>query len=97
MSTPTTVPTESPAPGMTASDVLAHEAASFVRVTPEVQRAVARYTVASAAIAKVSQVMGMRDLTDIEAGDFEYMQDVMRESWSVLAAAGQLHLIEAAS
>jgi hypothetical protein len=77
------------------ADRLTHEAASHIRVTPEVQRAVARHRVASAAIATVSQVVAERDLTDIEASDFEYVQDVMREARATIAAAGQLHLIEA--
>jgi hypothetical protein len=64
--------------------------------TPDVQRAVARYEVASAAIAKVSQVMAVRDLTDVEASDFEFVQDVMSAARATLAAAGRLDLIEAA-
>ncbi|CAM5392463.1 hypothetical protein STENM36S_06347 [Streptomyces tendae] len=59
----------------------------------DVQKAAARYRVASAAIAKASQVLGARALTEVEASDFDYMQDVMREARTVLAAAGQLDLI----
>ncbi|NED31060.1 hypothetical protein [Streptomyces sp. SID8499] len=80
-------------PGLSTADLLAHEAASHVRVTLEAQRAVARYKVASAALATASRVLATRTLTAVEASDFEYVQDVMREARTILAAAGQLHLI----
>jgi hypothetical protein len=71
--------------------------AAVEALTPEVQKAVARYEVASAAIAKVSQVMGTRDLTDVEASDFEFVQDVMLGARQTLADAGRLDLIEVAA
>jgi hypothetical protein len=66
-------------------------------VPADVARAAARYRSASAAIAIASKVMEARALTPVESSDFEYVQDVMRESRATLAAAGRLDLIEAAS
>lgn len=63
----------------------------------EVQRAVARYTVASAAIVEVSKVLSERALTDVEVGDFDFIQGVVREARTVLKAAGRLDLVGGAS
>jgi hypothetical protein len=65
--------------------------------TPDVGKAAARYKVASAAIATVSQVMSVRDLTAVEASDFEFVQDVMLDARATLAAAGRLDLIGGAA
>jgi hypothetical protein len=62
-------------------------------LSADVSRAVARYKAASAAIAIASDVMTVRDLTEMESSDFEFVQDVMRESRATLAAAGRLDLI----
>lgn len=58
-------------------------------------RAAARYKVASAATTQAARCTDKRDLTDVELNDFQYMQDVMRESRAELAAASRLDLIGA--
>ncbi|MDQ0809861.1 hypothetical protein QFZ63_001575 [Streptomyces sp. B3I7] len=78
------------------ADRLAHEAASHVRVTPDVAKAVTRYEVASQRLAELSQAMDDRDLSGAEFDSLALAQDTMRASKATLAAAGQLHLIEAA-
>lgn len=64
---------------------------------PDVIPAVARYEVASFRTAQMARWMDTRDLTDAEFDDFEFAQDVMRESRRTLADAGMLHLIEVQS
>lgn len=87
---------ESAFAGQSTADRLAHEAASHVRVTPEVAKAVTRYEVASERLAELSHEMDKRDLTGAEFDSLSVAQDTMRASKAILAAAGQLHLIEAA-
>lgn len=88
---------ESAFAGQSTADRLAHEAASHVRVTPDVAKAVTRYEVASERLAELSQAMDVRDLTGAEFDSLSVAQDTMRASKAILAAAGQLHLIKAAS
>jgi hypothetical protein len=88
---------ESAFAGQSTADRLAHEAASHVRVTPDVAKAVTRYEVASARLAELSAAMDVRDLSGAEFDSLSVAQDTMRASKAVLAAAGQLHLIEAGS
>lgn len=91
-----TIPTPSDLP-VAPLPSAAHEAASHVRVTPDVAKAVTRYEVASERLAELSQAMDVRDLTGAEFDSLSVAQDTMRASKATLAAAGQLHLIEAAS
>ncbi|WP_045563003.1 hypothetical protein [Streptomyces sp. FxanaA7] len=86
-----------PTAPLSSSAVEALRSLELALTSPEVQSAVARYRLASASVAKVSQVMAVRDLTGIEASDFEYLQDVMCEARSVIAAAGRLDLIGVAA
>jgi hypothetical protein len=80
------------AQGLSLADRLAHEAGSYVRVTPEVQRAVTRYEVAAA---RYRELMGLsREMTGAEFDALALAQDMMAASRATLAAAGQLHLIE---
>jgi hypothetical protein len=80
--------------GLSLADRLAHQAASHVRVTPEVQRAVTRYVVAFARAEELLQIGDVRDWTPAEFRALTDARAVMAESNSLLAAAGQLHLIE---
>lgn len=77
------------------ADRLAHEASSYVRRTPEVQRAVTRYEVAAARYEELS-ARDARTFTGAEFDSLVLAQDVMSESRAILAAADQLHLIEVA-
>lgn len=80
---------------LSTADRLAHEAASYVRVTPEVQRAVTIYEVASE---RYRELLGLgREMTGAEFQSLGLAQDRMAEARATLAAAGQLHLIEVAS
>lgn len=63
--------------------------------TPDVVRAVSRYEVASARTAELSVAMDSSSLSGAEFDSLVLAQDVMAASRTVLAAAGQLHLIEA--
>ena len=78
--------------GRSVADVLAHEAGSYVRVTPEVQRAVTRYQVCRDALAelegkRIDSVPLFNELTNA--------QDGLADAHAILAAAGQLHLVVA--
>lgn len=80
---------------MTTADRLAHEAASYIRVTPEVQGAVARYGTLSASIDRLS----LRDSHYMTPADWRELDAAQNERYELhqqLAAAGQLHLIEVA-
>ena len=81
--------------GMTLTDHLAHEAASYVRRTPEVQRAVTVFEVAAERYRELTTLD--RDMTGAEFESLKLAQDGMAASRATLAAAGQLHLIEVAS
>ncbi|MEU5496146.1 hypothetical protein [Streptomyces griseofuscus] len=83
-------------PGLSEADRLAHEAGSYVRVTPEVTRAVAVYEVASARYAELAA----KDARTMSGADFDSLalaQDRMAEARATLTSVGQLHLIEVAS
>jgi hypothetical protein len=74
------------------ADRLAHEAASHVRTTPEVQRAVTRYGICLARVAGLT----MRDrLTAAEYDELADAQDELTRLHEQLEAAGQLHLVVA--
>jgi hypothetical protein len=77
------------------NDVLAHEAGSYVRVTPDVARAVTVYEVASERYAELV-AMDARKMTGADFDSLATAQDRMNEARARLAAAGQLHLIEVA-
>ncbi|MEU7240294.1 hypothetical protein [Streptomyces sparsogenes] len=80
---------------MTSADRLAHEAASHVRATPEVQHAVARYGTLSASIDRLSS-RESHYMTPADWRELHSAQDERYELHQRLAAAGQLHLIEVA-
>lgn len=63
---------------------------------PEVVRAVTRYEVASARTAELSTAMDSRHLSGAEFDSLALAQDTMAASIAILAAAGQLHLVEVA-
>lgn len=80
--------------GRSVNDVLAREAGSYVRVTPEAQRAVTVYEVAAE---RYRELTGLdRDMTGSEFESLKLAQDRMAAARAALAAAGQLHLIEVA-
>ncbi|MEU5016341.1 hypothetical protein AB0G60_02785 [Streptomyces angustmyceticus] len=81
---------------MSAADRAAHEAASFVRVSPEISRAVARYEVAAL---RVEELAGLdaRHMTGAQFDSLALAQDTMAESRQVLEQAGLLHLVDAGS
>ncbi|MFJ3950278.1 hypothetical protein ACIPXV_09435 [Streptomyces libani] len=81
---------------MSAADVAAHEAGSFVRTSPEVQRAVARYETAAL---RVEELAGLdaRNMTGAQFDSLALAQDTMAESRQVLGQAGLLHLVDAGS
>jgi hypothetical protein len=81
---------------MSAADRAAHDAGSLVRVSPEVQRAVARYETAAL---RVEELTGLdaRYMTGAQFDSLALAQDTMAESRQVLEQAGQLHLIDAGS
>lgn len=60
---------------------------------PEVLPAAARYSLASRRTAEIARWIGPYNVTDMHMGDLEYAQDTMRESRTILAAAGRLDLI----
>ena len=78
--------------GRSMDDRLAHEASSYVRVTPEVQRAVTRYGIC---LARVAELM-MRD--HLTVAEFDGLADAQAELTRLheqLEASGQLHLVVA--
>ncbi|MFF2852641.1 hypothetical protein ACFVT5_41070 [Streptomyces sp. NPDC058001] len=77
---------------MSAADRAAHEAASHVRVAPEVLRAVTRYEVAAARYDELIEKPGDR-LTPAEFDAFRTAQQVLAESLGILADSGELGLI----
>ncbi|WP_416477015.1 hypothetical protein [Streptomyces sp. LKA04] len=81
--------------GQSVADTLAHEAGSYVRVTPAVQRAVTRYEVAAARYAELAVVDG-RAMTGAEFQALADAKTVMADAVRTLTSAGQLHLIEVA-
>lgn len=81
---------------MSAADRAAHRSASFVRVSPEVRRAVARYEVAAARLEELA-ALDARYLTGAQFDSLALAQDTMAESRQVLEQAGLLHLVDAGS
>ncbi|MGW2920381.1 hypothetical protein ACWDBF_21320 [Streptomyces angustmyceticus] len=83
-------------PAMSAADIAAHEEASYVRVSPEIHRAVVRYEIA---VARLDELAGMdaRFLTGAQFDSLALAQDTMAESRQVLEQAGLLHLVDAGS
>jgi hypothetical protein len=74
------------------NDRLAHEAGSYVRVTPDVQRAVTRY---GNLMARVADLL-MRDrLTPAQFDGLADAQDELTRLHEQLEQAGQLHLVVA--
>lgn len=88
--------TTSTVPAMSAADIAAHEASSFVRTSPEVQRAVVRYEIAAARLEELAD-MDARFMTGAQFDSLALAQDTMAESRQVLARAGLLHLVDAGS
>ncbi|MFG3046275.1 hypothetical protein ACGFZR_15265 [Streptomyces sp. NPDC048241] len=80
--------------GLTLADRLAHEAASHVRVNPVVAREVTRFEVASARYTQLA-AMDARRITPAEFDALATARQTMAIARATLAAAGQLHLIEA--
>lgn len=80
---------------MSPADVAAHEAGSYVRVTPEVARAVTIYEGASQRYAELA-AMDARTMSGADFDSLALAQDRMNAARATLAAAGQLHLIEVA-
>lgn len=77
---------------MSTADRLAHEAASHVRVTPEVQRAVVRYGICLETYARLS----MQDR--LTAAEYDLLADAQTEltqRHEELESAGMLHLVVA--
>ncbi|MFJ9037950.1 hypothetical protein ACIRF8_15325 [Streptomyces sp. NPDC102406] len=83
-------PRTSPLP---AAAVSAIERLAVRLSVPGAMEAAARYGVASFRTMQMSHWMDARPLSDAEFDDFEFLQDVMRESRALLAAAGLLRLI----
>ncbi|MFJ9740848.1 hypothetical protein [Streptomyces sp. NPDC101166] len=77
------------------ADVLAHEAASYVRVAPEIQKAVIRYGVCSETIARLGRMDG-HDMTPAQFDALYEAQGERARMHALLANAGQLHLVEGA-
>jgi len=78
---------------MSPADRLAHDLASHIRRTPDVQRAVDRFHALSDTIDRVSS----RDshyMTTSEVIDLHDMQEERARIYFQLAAAGMLHLVE---
>ncbi|MGW8679616.1 hypothetical protein ACWGNN_00855 [Streptomyces sp. NPDC055817] len=81
-----------PAP-LSAADRAARKAASHVRLTPDVQRAVTRFTVAAA---RYDELVA-KPASKLTASEFEAIRDarqVVAESFATLAEAGMTHLVE---
>lgn len=80
-------------PHLSTADQLAHEAASHVRVTPEVRRAVVRYRICRDALDELEN----KRIDSVPLfNELKNAQDGLAEARAILAAAGQLHLIEVA-
>ena len=78
--------------GQSVADVLAHEAASYVRRTPAVERAVVRYGNLMARVAELT----MRDrLTPTQYNHLADAQAELTRLHEQLEQAGQLHLVVA--
>jgi hypothetical protein len=81
---------------MSAADVAAHESGSYVRVSPEIQRAVARFETAALRVEELT-ALDARHMTGAQFDSLALAQDTIAESRQVLEKAGLLHLIDAVS
>lgn len=81
---------------MSAADVATHEVGSHVRVSPEVQRAVARYETAAL---RLKELAGLHAhyMTGAQFDSLALAQDTMTESRRLLERTGDLHLIDASA
>ncbi|MFF1709285.1 hypothetical protein [Streptomyces sp. NPDC058268] len=77
----------------TVTDALAREASSHVRVSPEIEEAVACYK-AAAAVFDLLYDRPADTLSPAEFDAFRNAQQLVAEMLGVLADAGMLHLIE---
>lgn len=82
--------------GRTVPDALAREASSHVRVSPEIEEAVACY-MAAAAVFDELYARPASTLSSAEFDAFRRSQQLVAETLGVLADAGMLHLIEVQS
>lgn len=82
--------------GRTVSDQLAHEASTYVRVSPEIKRAVTRYGVCSEMVDRLSS-RESHYMTLADRRELQRAQDERAALHFQLMRAGMLHLIEAAS
>ncbi|MFE4671083.1 hypothetical protein [Streptomyces sp. NPDC056723] len=78
---------------LSAADRAARAAASYVRVTPDVERAVVRYEIAKAAFDRLS-AMDARDMSGRQVTLMTEAQGEMAERRAFLESVGQLHRIE---
>lgn len=81
-------------PILSTADRLAHEAGSYVRRTPEVQRAVTRYGICLARVAELT-MMDARRMSPAEYDALANAQAELTRLHEQLEAAGQLHLVVA--
>ncbi|GGX40412.1 hypothetical protein [Streptomyces noursei] len=78
---------------MSAADVAAHEKASHVRLSPEVQRAVTRFEVAALRVEELT-ALDAREMSGAQFDSLTLAQDAVAESRRVLELAGLLHLVD---
>ena len=78
--------------GRSTADVLAHEAGSYVRPAPEVQRAVTRY---GNLMARVAELSMRARLTPAQYNHLADAQAELNRLHEQLEQAGQLHLVVA--
>lgn len=78
------------APEMSPADRLAHDFASYVRMTPDVHRAVVRYGICRDTLAELD---GQRIATTAQFNALASAQDGLTEAIATLTAAGMLHLV----
>ncbi|NEA52388.1 hypothetical protein [Streptomyces sp. SID10815] len=83
--------------GLSVADRLAHESASYVRVTPEVARAVTEYDVAAEHARDLAAVAASGRMSDLDADSLAAAEDLMAGARARLAAAGHLDLIGVAA
>jgi hypothetical protein len=77
---------------MSAADRTAHELASYVRVSPEIRRAVTRYEICRDSLAALEQ----QDINTVPLfNELKNAQAGLAEAEATLAAAGRLDLIAA--
>ncbi|MGW7087564.1 hypothetical protein ACWGH2_29265 [Streptomyces sp. NPDC054871] len=82
--------------GRSIADVVTHELASYVRVSPEVHRAVVRYDIVQAKIDRLSSL----DVRDMTPAQFDGLVEAQIELTALrvqLAEADALHLVEVQS